>query len=71
MKVDSPCIQVCQLDGREVCLGCYRTRDEIARWTQMTEAEKFQVVSILAARRGELSPPLPVDFIRERGGLCH
>jgi uncharacterized protein len=50
MNITSPCINVCKLDSRDICTGCYRTRDEIARWTQMTEAERWQIISICRMR---------------------
>lgn len=53
MNVQSPCIQVCRLDG-EVCTGCHRTRDEIARWLAMTDDERTRVMAALAERAGEL-----------------
>jgi predicted Fe-S protein YdhL (DUF1289 family) len=33
-----------------LCLGCYRTLDEIATWSQMSDAEKKQVLSKVANR---------------------
>ncbi|MGZ9410804.1 MAG: DUF1289 domain-containing protein [Methylocystis sp.] len=30
--VDSPCIKICELNGDGVCVGCGRTRAEIAGW---------------------------------------
>ncbi|HXB60071.1 MAG TPA: DUF1289 domain-containing protein [Candidatus Acidoferrales bacterium] len=53
MNIPSPCIHVCRLDG-EVCAGCRRTRDEIARWLQMTEDERARIMAALAERAGEL-----------------
>jgi predicted Fe-S protein YdhL (DUF1289 family) len=32
------------------CAGCLRTLDEIARWGEMTDAEREVVVASLAAR---------------------
>lgn len=58
MNISSPCIQVCALDGGDVCTGCRRTRGEIARWTQMTEDEKCEVISVLEKRRCD---PLTVE----------
>lgn len=51
MNVSSPCIQICKLDGQNICIGCHRTRGEIARWLQMTDQEKSLVISMLAERR--------------------
>jgi uncharacterized protein len=47
----SPCIQVCVLDAHGYCQGCYRTIEEIARWSRMSAAEQRRVLDCLAARR--------------------
>ena len=33
------------------CAGCQRTLDEIARWSQMSDAERQAVMARLAARK--------------------
>jgi hypothetical protein len=47
--IASPCINVCRIEG-EICAGCARTLDEIARWRQMPTAEKRQVLAAVAER---------------------
>jgi len=50
--VASPCIDVCQMDdARGVCLGCFRTLDEIVHWAQYTPRKKRAVLAKLPARR--------------------
>jgi uncharacterized protein len=50
--IESPCIDVCQMDPqRRLCAGCYRTLDEIARWAEMSDAERAGVLADLSARR--------------------
>lgn len=53
----SPCLRICRLDdaGR-LCLGCARTRDEIARWWGMSDAEKRAVLAALPGRRAGSGP---------------
>ena len=47
----SPCNQVCQMDPRSgLCIGCARTLDEIARWAQMSAAERERVLAELPQR---------------------
>ena len=47
----SPCNQVCQMDPRSgLCIGCARTLDEIARWAQMSAAEREWVLAELPQR---------------------
>ena len=48
-----PCISVCVLEHDDLCTGCFRTADEITRWTSMPTTEKQQVVSIALERRQE------------------
>ena len=51
-KLPSPCISVCQMDPSDgVCLGCYRTRGEIASWRSMDEADQIKLLDILNERR--------------------
>jgi predicted Fe-S protein YdhL (DUF1289 family) len=42
--VESPCVHVCVLDEKDVCVGCDRTSDEILRWSKMSEDEQRQIV---------------------------
>jgi predicted Fe-S protein YdhL (DUF1289 family) len=42
---------------RDVCMGCARTLDEIARWATMSEDERAAVVAALPARRARLELP--------------
>lgn len=52
-KVRSPCVSVCALDEKDVCIGCHRTGDEILRWTTMTDDERRQVLADVARREQE------------------
>ncbi|WP_232365825.1 DUF1289 domain-containing protein [Methylocystis silviterrae] len=53
--VDSPCIKICELDQDGVCVGCGRTRAEIAGWMSMSDAEKAQVVERADKRKRAMS----------------
>jgi predicted Fe-S protein YdhL (DUF1289 family) len=47
----SPCVNICTIDpATSRCRGCARTRDEIARWTRMTDAERAAIMAALPAR---------------------
>ncbi|MBX9684310.1 MAG: DUF1289 domain-containing protein [Hyphomicrobium sp.] len=49
--MDSPCIKICEIDeGRGLCLGCGRTRAEIARWTSYSDSERRTIMTTLAQR---------------------
>lgn len=50
--VSSPCVDVCQLDFyKQVCIGCYRTLDEIGRWREMTDDERKIVLDNIEDRK--------------------
>ncbi|MBI1979977.1 MAG: DUF1289 domain-containing protein [Methylocystis sp.] len=49
--VDSPCVKICELDRDDVCVGCGRTRAEIAGWTAMSEPQKAKVVELADGRK--------------------
>ena len=46
---------------RDVCMGCGRTLDEIARWGAMSHDERDAIMAELPARREKLALP-PVSF---------
>ena len=48
---NSPCVLTCALDATGHCMGCLRTREEIAGWSCMSARERWQVIERLAARR--------------------
>ena len=57
MTFESPCIKVCSLDASTgLCLGCLRTLDEIAGWTDFTDAERASILQALPTRRARLEP---------------
>jgi uncharacterized protein len=52
--VRSPCASVCRLStATDLCEGCYRTIDEIAAWSTMTDPQRLDVWRLLRARRKE------------------
>lgn len=60
-EIDSPCVQICVVhpDAR-ICTGCYRTVDEIARWSRMSPEERRDITADLPGRAPLLT--------RRRGG---
>ena len=51
-EIVSPCISVCQIDvATGYCLGCLRTRDEIATWGALDNSERRRVLERLRERR--------------------
>jgi predicted Fe-S protein YdhL (DUF1289 family) len=52
-KLASPCINICALDDAGFCLGCFRTVDEITRWSKVSNEERLAILEQVARRRGE------------------
>ncbi|MGF1695545.1 DUF1289 domain-containing protein [Vibrio lamellibrachiae] len=50
-NIDSPCIRHCCLNEDDVCLGCYRTLEEILAWNSMTPIDKQQVLTLCKDRK--------------------
>jgi predicted Fe-S protein YdhL (DUF1289 family) len=36
-QFSSPCVGTCCLDTNDICLGCFRSLEEITRWTLVNE----------------------------------
>jgi len=51
MAIASPCTKVCTVDPRsQLCCGCGRTLDEIARWASFSDAERSRIMAELPHR---------------------
>ena len=52
MSVSTPCIQICQIDAdSRLCIGCWRSLDEIAGWSSMNAPQRRDVLARTAQRR--------------------
>lgn len=49
--VKSPCEDICKLDEFGICVGCYRSAEEIKKWRSYTDEEKLQVIENCKIRR--------------------
>ncbi|MGJ0515880.1 MAG: DUF1289 domain-containing protein [Methylomicrobium sp.] len=47
----SPCIRCCCLDRNNLCVGCFRTLDEITGWTKMDPAARAAILIQIEKRR--------------------
>jgi predicted Fe-S protein YdhL (DUF1289 family) len=47
----SPCIGVCTMADDGLCHGCHRSSAEIARWIQMDDDERLQLMETLLPER--------------------
>lgn len=52
-KIKSPCQLICTYDTDNVCIGCYRSAEEVANWDSYSEEKKIKVMENIAKRRDE------------------
>lgn len=52
-ELASPCISVCLLDEQDICLGCYRSAEEITDWFMASPEEKRAILERARDRRLE------------------
>jgi uncharacterized protein len=55
-EIASPCVKLCVVhpDAR-ICVGCYRSIDEISSWSRLTHEEREAVMAELPARAPQLT----------------
>lgn len=52
----SPCISVCVLDEGDICMGCYRSADEVTEWFMATAEQKRVILERAQRRRDDANP---------------
>jgi len=53
IEITSPCVRNCCLDQQDVCIGCFRTLQQIMDWTSLDESQKLDVIKECEQRRLE------------------
>lgn len=52
--LNSPCDGNCKLDYKtKICMGCYRTMDEILKWISLTDEQKQNINQLAEQRKIE------------------
>lgn len=60
-EIESPCVKLCVIHPEErLCLGCFRTIEEISAWSRLSPDERRAVMADLPSREPRLA--------RRRGG---
>jgi len=49
--VESPCVRNCCLNEADICVGCFRSLEEITRWSMVGNEVKTQILQKTAERR--------------------
>lgn len=47
----SPCVQICRIGDDSLCVGCARTRTEIAVWSSLPDDVALEIMGTLEERR--------------------
>ena len=54
-EIESPCVKICVIHQETgLCVGCHRTRDEIAAWSRLSPEARRTVMAALPGREGRL-----------------
>ncbi len=54
-EVESPCNKICMIHPKaRICIGCYRTADEIAGWSRFTNETRRSLIEELPNRADQL-----------------
>lgn len=55
-EIDSPCVKLCQIHPEaRICVGCYRSIEEITGWAAMPPEERRRIMQALPARAPSLA----------------
>lgn len=49
--LDYPCVRNCCLDNDDICLGCFRTLQEILGWNEADEPTRRAILALAEQRR--------------------
>ncbi|GLQ34830.1 DUF1289 domain-containing protein [Amylibacter marinus] len=50
-EIESPCVKVCVMHREsDLCMGCYRNRQELALWGSMSSEERKAIMAELPGR---------------------
>ena len=55
-EIESPCVKLCVVHPEaRICVGCYRSIDEIAGWSRLTPEQRRAIMAELPARASTLT----------------
>lgn len=55
-EIQSPCVKLCVVHPEaRICVGCFRSIDEIANWSRLTPSERQAIMAELPARATTLT----------------
>jgi uncharacterized protein len=55
-EVESPCVKLCVVHPEaRICIGCYRSIDEITIWSRLTHEARAELMAELPNRASQLT----------------
>ena len=55
-EIESPCQKICVIHRASgLCIGCLRTGDEIAQWSNMTSEQRKSIMDTLPDRQSQIA----------------
>ena len=51
--IASPCLNVCKIKNN-ICIGCYRTLDEISVWSSLSNENRSKIMDSLKKRGSQM-----------------
>jgi predicted Fe-S protein YdhL (DUF1289 family) len=52
---DSPCVKLCVMHPEaKICMGCFRSIEEISHWSEMTRTERLALMETLPQRASQI-----------------
>ena len=55
-EIDSPCVKLCVVQPQSrLCVGCFRSIDEISAWSRMTPDTRKAIMAELPTRAGQIT----------------
>ena len=61
-EIESPCVKICIVNPQSrLCMGCFRSIDEIKDWSVMSPHQRREIMDALPAREADAKP-------KRRGG---
>lgn len=54
----SPCVCNCCLNEKDICLGCFRSLNEITGWSQASDSDKQAIIVNTELRRKQIKASL-------------
>lgn len=43
--IPNPCKSICKLNSNDVCIGCHRTKKEVAEWPKLSNEQRYDIIT--------------------------